>query len=173
MFEERIAVGHLITHTTVLHNDFQIDQVHDRLGEEVQFRNANFLRNTSPFGLDNVESAVEHVARYAPTESGTFRELPEFLTLKKCIVNLKNTDNRCFGKSILASRVIRRGTRNRPGDYDDHFIAKNLHRIHYPVDPNKISALEDTLTTNISVFCFYDDESKARFQLYDSEKQYN
>ena len=54
MFAERIAVGHLITRTAVLHNDFQIYQVLDRLGAEVQFRNAKFLRNASPFVLDNV-----------------------------------------------------------------------------------------------------------------------
>ena len=173
MFEERIAVGHLSTHTDVLHNHFNIDQVPDSLGEEVQFCNANFLRNASPFVLDNVESAVVHVARYAPTQGGTFRELPEFLALKKCVVNVRNTDNRCFGYSILASRVIRRGTRNRPGDYDDHFVTNNLHRIHYPVEPNQVPEHEVTLKTNISVFSFYDDEGKARFPLYVSDKHYN
>ena len=63
MFEERIALGHLNTHTAVLHNDFQMDQVFDRLAEKVQLRNANFLRNASPFLLDNVKSAVVDVAR--------------------------------------------------------------------------------------------------------------
>ena len=96
---------HLSTPTADIHNNFQIDQVLDRLGEEVQLRNANFLHNASPFVLDNVESAVVHVARYAPTQGGTFRELPQFLVLKKCIVNVKNEDNRCFGYSIIASRV--------------------------------------------------------------------
>ena len=125
MFEERIAVGHLATHTAVLHNAFQIDQVLDRLGEEVQLRNTNFLRNASPFVLDNVESAVVHVARYAPTQGGTFRELPQFLALKTCIVNAKNTDNRCFGYSILAARMPLKGSRHRPRDYDDLFVTKN------------------------------------------------
>ena len=41
------------------------------------------------------------------------------------------------------------------------------------MEPNQVPALEDTLTTNISVFSFYDDEGKARFPLYVSEKQYN
>ena len=46
MFEERVATGHH-THTAVLHYDFQINEVFSRLGEEVQMRNANFLRNAS------------------------------------------------------------------------------------------------------------------------------
>ena len=67
MFEERIAVGHLTTHTALMHNDFQIDQVLERLGVVVHLRKGNFLRNASPFVLVNIESAVVHVARYAPT----------------------------------------------------------------------------------------------------------
>ena len=105
MFEERIASGHLTIQTAVLHNDFQINQVFSRLGEEVHMRNANFLRNASPFVLDNIESAVLHLARYAPTRGGTYKELPQFLALKRWVVNVKNTDNRCFGYSIAASRV--------------------------------------------------------------------
>ena len=53
-----------------LHNYFQIDYVLDRVGEEVPFRNANFMRNASPFVVDNIESAVLHVAIYAQTQGG-------------------------------------------------------------------------------------------------------
>ena len=97
-------------HTAVLHNDFQIDQVLEPLREKVQLRNANFLRNASPFVLDNVESAVVHVARNAPRQGGTLRELPQFLALKHCIVNVNNEDNRCFGYSIIALRVAQDDT---------------------------------------------------------------
>ena len=144
-------------HTAVLHNDFQIDQVLDPLREKVQLRNANFLRNASPFVLDNVESAVVHVARYAHTQGGTFRELPQFLALKHCIVNVKNEDNRCFGYSIIASRVPQNKSRhrNRPADYNQYFKTMGLDKVHYPVEANQVPALEDTLKTNISVFSFY------------------
>ena len=59
------------------------------MGEEVQFLNANYLRNATPFVLDKDESAVVHVASYAQTKGGPFRELSQFLVLKRCIVNVK------------------------------------------------------------------------------------
>ena len=71
MLEERIAMRQLTSHTAVLHKQFQIDQELARVGEELHFRNAMFLRNASPFVLDNVESAVGHVAPYPPTEGGS------------------------------------------------------------------------------------------------------
>ena len=67
ILQERIAIGHLTTHSGALH-DFQIDQVVDRVGDELQFRNANFLGNGCHFVLDIVESALFHVARFAPTQ---------------------------------------------------------------------------------------------------------
>ena len=131
MFEDRIAVGDLSTDTAVLHNDFQIDQVVYRLGEGLQLRNANFIRNASPFVLDNVESAVVHVARYAPTQGGTFRELPKFLALEKCVVNVKNEDNRCFGYSIIASRVPQDKSRHRnsPTEYNKYLKTTGLDKM--------------------------------------------
>ena len=56
MFEERIDVGDVRTHTAVMHNDFQIEQVVERLGQEVQFRKANIPPNASTFVLDNIQS---------------------------------------------------------------------------------------------------------------------
>ena len=73
MFEERTAVGHLTMHTSQhLHNYTTTSKstMFSTESEEVQFRNANFLRNASPFVVDNIESAVVHVARYAQTQGG-------------------------------------------------------------------------------------------------------
>ena len=58
MFDEPIASGHLNTNTTVLNNDFQIHQVLLRLGEEVQMRKANFIRNGRAILLDNIDPAL-------------------------------------------------------------------------------------------------------------------
>ena len=123
--------------------------------------------------LDNADSPVVHVARYCRTHVDTVNELPQILVLQKCEVNVKNEDNRCFGYSIIASRVALKGSRNRATSYYKYFKIHGLDKIHYPVEPNQVPALEDTLKTNISVFSFYDDEGKARFPLYVSDKHYN
>ena len=88
--------------------------------------------------LVNIESAVIHVARYATTRGGIYKELPQFLALNKCVLNVKNTDNRCFGYSIAASRLLFQGSRNRPTLYDKYFRNLLLDRIQYPVEPNQV-----------------------------------
>ena len=98
-----------------------------------------------------------------PTRGGTYKELPQFLALKKCVVNVKNTDNRCCGYSIAASRVLFKGSRKRPTLYDRYFRDLLLDRIQYPVEPNQVPELEILLKTNISIFSFFDDEGKGRY----------
>ena len=90
--------------------------------------------------LDNVESDVVHVARYASTQEGAFRELPQFLAIKHCIVNVKNEDNRCFAYSIIASRVPLKESRhrNRQADYNQYFKTMGLDKVQYTVEPNQV-----------------------------------
>ena len=48
-----------------------------------------------------------------------------------------------------------------------------LDNVQYSLEPKQVKALEDTLKTNISVFSYSNDEGKAVFTLYVSEKHYN
>ena len=50
-----------------------------------------------------------------------------------------------------------------------HFRIVELDKVHYPVQPNHVPALEHTLKTNISVFSFDNNEVKAHFPLYVSD----
>ena len=114
------------------------------------------------------------MARYSTTQGGTLRELTQFLALKKSVVNVKNEDNRCFGYSIIASRVSQTKTRNRnrPTEYD-LFQNQVLDKIQYSVEDNQVLALEVTQKTNISIISFYGDEGTAPFPLSVSYKDYN
>ena len=97
-----------------------------------------------------------HIARYAPTQCGTFRELPQFIALKMCVVKVNNEVIRGFGYSIIASRVPQDKSRhrNRPTECNKYFKTIGLEKIHYPVEPNQDLALEEALKTNISASVF-------------------
>ena len=88
---------------------------------------------------------------------------------------MKNGDNRCFGYSIIASSVTQDENRhlNRPTVFNNEFQSMGLDKFQYPVEPNQVTGLEFILKRYISVFSFSDDEDKARFPLYLSDKHYN
>ena len=172
LVDERYVEDHIISTSQVLLNEFQIDEVLELIAQELRMRSANFLRNGSPFVLDSVESAVLHIARYSPIRGGTYQELPKFLVRKKCIVNVKNDDNRCFGFSLLAFLVPQATNRFRAEPLREFFDQYGLDDITYPVAPNQVPELEDRLHLNISIFSFFDDVGKARFPMYVSRKNF-
>ena len=157
----------------VIYNDFQIDETLEALNEELLLRNAHYLRNASPMSLDSVDNAVLHVARFNPVSGSSYKELPRFLTNKKCIVNVHNEDNRCFGFSVLASLCnIDKNHRYRSHLYLPFFEQYHLDTIQYPVAPKDVPAIEDQIQINVNLFSFFDDEGKGRFPLYVSKKQF-
>jgi hypothetical protein len=172
ILEEGRAEAHLTTKSVVLHNDFELDEVLDNLVQEVQLRNAHYLRNASPFAIDSVDNAVVHTSKYAPLGVGRYKELPAFLAKKKCLVNVINNDDRCFGYSLLAHLMPLNGVRNRAQRYNPYFERFNLADLQYPVEPRDVPSIEDRLELCINIFSFFDDEGKGRFPLYVSKKQY-
>jgi hypothetical protein len=41
------------------------------------------------------------MSSYDPLNTRSWKPLPKFIANKKAIINIKNTDNRCFGYAIL------------------------------------------------------------------------
>ena len=168
-----LAKAHFTTKAATIHNNFELDDTFDALDQEVLLRHAHYLRNASPFAIESVDSAMLHATRYAPIAGAGFKELPTFLANKKCIVNVKNSDERCFGYSILAKlEPITRGSRNQAFDYNRHFQTHGLADLNYPVAPSAVPGLEEQLGLQINIFSFFDDEGKGRYPLYVSKKSH-
>ena len=94
------STGCFTKKATVIFNEFQIGEVLDSLFQELQLRKAHFLRNASLMALDSITSATLHVSRFTPLAGGVYHQLPRFLKLKKCIVNVQNDEG---GASVTHS----------------------------------------------------------------------
>ena len=166
---EDLHTAGLQTKTITVLNSFELDYILRSVADDLSLRLAHYLRNGSPLTVASIESVTLHTAKYAPLSAGTYKELPAYLKLKKCIVNVQNSDNRCFGFAILAALHPPTGQnfrRDRPNAYVNHFAEHSLDQLHYPVAPAEIPAIEEQIHLNISVFSFFDDQGKGRFPLY-------
>ena len=113
------------------------------------------------------------VCEYLPLVGREFKQLPTFLAQKKAIVNIQNTDNRCFGHamvSALAPPLVHGEHAYRPENYNYLFQEKGLDQLTYPVEVASIPTIEDKLGIGINVFSFFDDEGKGRYPLYATTK---
>ena len=154
---------------------FHAKDIEDKLNDVVQsilLRNAHFIRDNSGLVLNNILPMHYKAAVYHPLVGRAYQELPQFLTRKGAIINVKNQDDRCFGYAVLSALnpMSNKLHPNRPGHYIHLFHQFGLHNIAYPVAIEDIPTIEDKMGVSINVFGFKDDNGKARYPLYVSEK---
>ena len=112
--------------------------------------------------LDEILKTDIQLVEYIPLAGLSFRELPTFLEKKHAIINVKNSDNRCFGYPLLSALHPRAKDPQRPFWYNRFFTKEGLDQIPYPVTHDQIPAIEDKLKVCINLFPLWDDEGQAR-----------
>ncbi|KAF0147428.1 MAG: hypothetical protein FD143_3066 [Ignavibacteria bacterium] len=142
--------------------------------DDILTRNDNFIREKSGLIIDDIVTGTLHIAEHNPLQSisrgSSYHILPEFLEKKKAIVNVINTDNRCFGYAILSALYPKQTHPNRPTNYDHLFEKHHLNNLPYPIQPISIPEIEESLKITINVYTYRDDEGKGRYTLYVSSK---
>ena len=162
---------------TVLNNN-NIGELLESVRTQIELRNAHFIREQSGLVISRIISLRLHVGKFSPLSAGAYLKVPKELEKKKAIVNVKNTDNRCFGYAILSKLFYNEITPHNqsiPSSYSKYF-ARNVHNLNslsYPVSPDQIPAIEDLLKININVITFYDENGTDKCPIYISRKSHH
>ena len=107
---------------------------------------ANYTRQGSGWVEEEVESIDISTARYVLMKGGSYKPLPAWIERKKAIVNVKNTDNKCF---MWAIRSALYPAEKDPGrctkyptddlDWDDIEFPVHLRDIEYFEENNNLA----------------------------------
>ena len=138
----------------MLNQKSEIPDAMNSMNEQIMLRNDNFVQNGSYLQISKIYYVSVAITRFAPLAGSGFRELPEFLDLKRAIINVKNTDNRCFGYAILSALYPNQNNPQREQRYIFHFGDAGLDTISYPVEPSEVPVLEEQLNQKINIFRF-------------------
>ena len=71
------------------------------LTDRIKEFNEKFIPDKSGLRLAGVLQFILQIVKYAPLEGRGWKPLPEFLSKKEAIINIKNNDERCFGYALL------------------------------------------------------------------------
>ena len=94
------------------------------------------------------------VYNYNPARGRSYIPTPPVLASKKAIVNVQNTDNKCFMWSILAALYPPETNAQRVLKYREHVGKINCDMLEFPVKhtSSKISQFEDVNNVSINIF---------------------
>ena len=125
------------------------------LFEQIKKLNATFIREHSGLVLAGIFQLVLRVVRYIPLAGRCHRELRLYLHAKMAIINIQNTDDRCFGYALLWFIDPPRDRRHIQLllQYTEAmFERNNLVDLFHPIPPNDLHLYENQLQININVF---------------------
>ena len=147
------------------------------LTDRIMEFNVKFIRDKSGLRLARVLKFTLKMMKYAPLEGRGWQPLPEFLSKKKAIINIKNNDERCFGYALLyflERENLPENDCDRVSFYKyELFQHHHLDTLPYPISPKDVHLYEDQLQININVFSFFDDKGRGRHPLVISRKNYD
>lgn len=106
------------------------------------------------------------VAKYKPLKGGSYIKLDAYLNNKKCLINIKNEDNKCLMYCVLLHIKIDVITKDRERitKYAPFLNLFNWDGIKFPTKLNQIEKIENLVQHSINVFG-YDDKSVFPLQL--------
>jgi hypothetical protein len=152
-----------------------INNVLEILMEDILKRNANHIRESSGLVIKEIVSGKICISRYQPVGGSQFIKLPDALRNKRCIINVRNVDNRCFAYAVMASlyhnhHFVQNSQHfNSPAIYDQFFLLHpELQQLTYPFEPLHAPEAEELLNINICIYTNNDDEGRSISTLYNS-----
>jgi hypothetical protein len=102
-----------------------------------------FERNGSCWTLDSIDIFEVKIINYVPFRGASYVPLPEWLARKKCCVNVRNTDNRCFEYAVLSAlHYDSKQNPDRVSCYDKHKGELTFDGIEFPVSQTSYERFE-------------------------------
>ena len=87
--------------------------------EQILTESSHFMRESSGLVYHSIITANLQVSQHRPLAGEHYVTLPTHLVKKNAIVNVRNTDNRCFGYAVLSAlHPSTTDNPNRPTQYE-------------------------------------------------------
>ena len=128
-----------------------------------------FQKQGSGWVLDEFLNLDLSIAQYTPVKGSSYIPLPSKLKAKKSIINIKNSDTKCFMWSILAGIHPAKQTAERVYHHQQFQDELDFSGIEFLVTVDKIDKFEKQNNISVNVFGFED----VLFPLYITKEHFD
>ena len=137
-----------------------IEEGHQRIDSQID----KWTKEGSGWVVTRVMCLYVNIAKYQPLTGSSYMELPDTLTRKKAIINVKNDDQKCLMWSLLSARHPVKKNAQRVNKYFGFAKELNFTGIEFPTPLNQIPNVEHQNNLSINVFGY--SESAGIHPLY-------
>ena len=117
-----------------------------------------------------MEKLEIHTAEYNPTKGSSYIPLPDWISNKKAIVNIKNKDEKCFLWCILRYLHPKERDEERIKDLEKYEFSLNTKGITFPMNINDITKFEKLNPELPGINVFSEDDKMTIYPLRESKR---
>ena len=129
-----------------------------------------YTEKGSGWYFKEVEKLEIHTAEYNPTKGSSYIPLPDWISNKKAIVNIKNKDEKCFIWCILRYLHPKERDEERIKDLEKYEFSLNTKGITFPMNINDITKFEKLNPELPGINVFSEDDKMTIYPLRESKR---
>ena len=133
---------------------------------DIELKTQQYLKEGSGWTMNYIIELQVNTAPYKPLKAKSYIPTPAYIANKKAVINIQNTDNKCFLWSILAAIHPVINNPQRVSHYRKYETELYLSDIDYPVSLDKIHTFEKRNNISVNVIGY---KEFTLFPLYMSQ----
>jgi len=154
------AYFHVLPQIVTRGQHFDLDIMLEKLEKKVDA----FTARGSGFTLERIHRFVLCVTPYRPLVGSTYIPTPKFLADKRCLVNVRSSDEKCFVWAILSALYEPERDKERVWQYNKYENVLNLEGLSFPMQIKQVSKFED-MNQDISINVLYFERDTRDFSI--------
>lgn len=163
-----VAFGHQAKTGRVL-NRYDVTSYLNYAIAQIKGKIDSFQQNGSGWRFIKVSKLICNIFKFEPIKGGSYIDLPESIKNKKCCINIKNDDERCFQYCINyhfhKHEEHLKKNKERQNKYEQYKSEFGLDKIEYPVTLKDISKIEKMINKPINIFTHSKETEKNKEHL--------
>lgn len=150
------------TQNEVILNATDLGEYFNRASGKIMREMESFEARGSNWALRRIKSLELRLNKYIPLRGASYMELPDVIRKKRAIINVKNSDNKCFLWSILSALHPAHYNVEKQSSYTkfQHEFDEALKGLEFPLRLCDIPKFERKSGISVNVFA-YDEEQKC------------
>jgi transcription elongation factor Elf1 len=166
---QTIEIYH-ITQMKALTQSSMIEDCLKKNAENTITKMGEFQTRGSGWSLTEIVSLDLNINKYTPLRGSSFIKLPPFITKRKAVINIQNSDEYCFAWAVNSALNPTSINPHRTSSYRHYNETLNIDGLDFPMKIEDIKKFEG-LNTNISINVFGVEEKNIVGPFYYTENK--
>ncbi|XP_074037614.1 uncharacterized protein [Leptinotarsa decemlineata] len=150
--QEILEVKSFNSQNQIVDQSNNLEEVYRTFVDTLSAKAVEFQERDSGWTLEKVVFIEVNINKYSPLSGSSYIKLPEFIALKRAVVNVRNEDHFCFAWAVTSALRPAQTRTSEVGSYPDFRDVLNVEGIDFPMKLRDIPQFENMNDCSVNVY---------------------